>query len=129
MIEKYEIWIAENITENPYGKCHELSKKMLESFPELKLVRGHYVCPIWGKRGHWWLVTEDGENVDPSKRQFPSGGTGKYILWNEGDEEPTGLCMNCSEYTYHGDNFCCNSCETEYFCDNFSGYMKKGLHD
>lgn len=94
-----------------YGKCAEITLEIAEKDPSLTRVRGHYICPIWGKRGHWWLKKEDGTIVDPTKAQFPSGGFGEYIEWVEGAEEPTGICMNCGEEVYGSDYFCSKRCE------------------
>lgn len=56
------------------GKCKELSEAAVEQDPTLKLVRGHYICPMWGKQPHWWCVKPDGTIVDPSVDQFPTKG-------------------------------------------------------
>lgn len=116
--ERYEKWISENIRES-YGKCSEATLRMNEEFPELKRVRGHYYCPIWGEREHWWLVDFEGNVVDPTKSQFPSRGIGHYEPWNEGDPEPTGMCANCGELIYDGNTTVCSEqCHREYvaFC-------------
>jgi hypothetical protein len=61
------------------GKCKELSEAACLDDPTLKLVRGHYYCPIWNsEEQHWWTVKEDGTIYDPSKAQFPSKGLGTY---------------------------------------------------
>lgn len=40
---------------------------MVEAFPELKRVRGHYHCPWLSKaQPHWWCVDPDGNIVDPT---------------------------------------------------------------
>jgi len=83
-----------------YGKCEKICKEMKEVFPELKLIRGHYYCIVWGERQHWWLEAEDGKVIDPTAIQFPSKGTGVYEPWGD-KEEPTGKCPNCGEYTYN----------------------------
>lgn len=83
---------------------------MLAEFPELTLVRGHYVCPIWGLREHWWLVDSAGVVVDPTAEQFPSKGWGEYIPLPDNAPEPTGQCMNCGEYCYDGSWACSKSC-------------------
>lgn len=61
------------------GKCKELSEAAIVANPTLTLVRGHYDCPIWGLQAHWWCTWPDGRVFDPSAKQFPSGGLGKYI--------------------------------------------------
>ncbi len=103
-------WIAENVGET-YGTCGEVTALMAVQFPELTRVRGHYFCLAWGQREHWWLKTATGEIVDPTAGQFPSKGRGVYTEWNEGDEEPTGKCMNCGDYCYREELCCCASCE------------------
>jgi hypothetical protein len=64
------------------GKCKELSEQAVADNPTLTLVRGHYVCPFWGKQAHWWTVRFDGSIYDPSKDQFPSKGIGEYVPFN-----------------------------------------------
>jgi hypothetical protein len=97
-----------------YGKCHEVCQEMLKHFPELKLVRGHYECLIWGERGHWWLVDPDGETIDPTVIQFPCGTLGYYTPWDESKPIPTGVCPNCSGYCYDGTYLCSDKCSAEY---------------
>lgn len=106
----YTDWIAENVVGTGYGKCAEVTTAMAMMFPELTRVRGHYYCPWWGERAHWWLATPEGEIVDPTAAQFPSQGAGEYVPWREGDPQPTGKCLNCGEYAYHGDTFCSRLC-------------------
>ena len=83
-----------------YGKCERVCKAMLETFPDLTLIRGHYWDYEWGRRQHWWLSDRNGNVIDPTAMQFPSKGTGTYEPWDEGSPEPTGKCMQCGEYTY-----------------------------
>lgn len=65
------------------GKCKELSEAEVARDPSLRLVRGHYFCPLWNREEpHWWCVRPDGAIVDPSARQFPSKGTGIYTEFN-----------------------------------------------
>lgn len=113
----YEEWITENAGD-PLGRCVDLTNAMVERFPELKKVRGHYYCPVRGERAHWWLVTPAGELVDPTKAQFPSNGGGKYVEWEEGAEEPIGKCANCGEYSYESqggnDTVCGDACATSF---------------
>lgn len=71
------------------GKCKEFSIKLIEEDPSLRLVRGYYFCPYWGKQEHWWCKKEDGTIVDATKDQFPSKGNGSY-------EEYIGI-IECSE--------------------------------
>ncbi len=117
MKEEYKKWISEskyNTQENAYGKCAEATIEMKNRFPELKRVRGHYYCVIWGERTHWWLVDEENNIVDPTAIQFPTKGAGIYDEIDETGPIPTGKCPNCSEYCYDN-NYCCSeSCHREY---------------
>lgn len=61
------------------GKCKEFCEKAIEQDSTLKLVRGHYHCPVWGEQAHWWTVRADGSIFDPTKDQFPSKGIGEYV--------------------------------------------------
>lgn len=111
--DKYSKWIVNTINDT-YGKCEEYTQKMNDVFPELERVRGHYFCPIWGKREHWWLISSRGKIVDPTKNQFPSKGIGEYVQLDESMPEPTGKCPNCGEYVYENNYFCCDNCEGTY---------------
>lgn len=112
-VMRYQEWIAANCPE-PLGKCAEYTKAMLEAFPELRRVRGHYYDMMWGERGHWWLVDPDGNIVDPTAEQFPTKGGGHYEEWNESDTEPTGRCMNCGDLCYSPRfNACSDECDAE----------------
>jgi hypothetical protein len=113
MLQQYQDWIKENV-KDPLGTCAEHTQAMAQRFPELTRVRGHYLCLIWGKREHWWLVCQDGSIVDPTVAQFPSGRLGTYILWDENKKEPTGMCPNCAEYCYDGMSSCSTQCELQY---------------
>jgi hypothetical protein len=61
------------------GKCKEFSEAAVADDPSLTLVRGHYICPIWGEQPHWWTKRADGTVFDPTAKQFPSKGFGEYI--------------------------------------------------
>jgi hypothetical protein len=62
------------------GKCKELAEKAAASDSTLRLVRGYYLCPIWGKQAHWWCQRDDGTAVDTSVKQFPTAGVGaEYV--------------------------------------------------
>ena len=74
------------------GKCKELSESMVLSNPSLRIVRGFYVCPMWGKQPHWWCISPDGTIVDPSVRQFPTAGVGAEYVEFDG-------CIEC-EYCH-----------------------------
>lgn len=111
MKREYAEWIAAEVPANPIGLCAAVTATMAEQFPELKRVRGHYYCHAWGNRAHWWLVTEQGEIVDPTAAQFPSGGLGLYEEYAEGSPEPSGKCAGCGGYVYGGGSFCSGECE------------------
>lgn len=112
----YDAWIAERVKEyaDAYGKCGEVTEEMQAEFPELRRVRGFYHCPMIGQRTHWWLMTEDNIVVDPTKRQFPSGGLlGDYEELADDELEdrvPTGPCMECGEPCFKGATFCSDEC-------------------
>ena len=113
----YQSWISANVPA-AYGACAEVTLAMQTAFPELTRVRGFYHCPVWGAREHWWLVTADGQIIDPTASQFPSRGGGRYEPWREGQREPTGMCPNCGGYCYDGDYCCSEECSRQYvaFC-------------
>jgi hypothetical protein len=114
-MNEYYHWVDENVPA-AYGKCAAVTLNMQQMFPELERVRGHYCCWVWGRREHWWLVAPDGAIIDPTASQFPSKGNGEYIPWQEGAEEPTGICMNCGDYVY-SDLFCSKRCEVIVMAD------------
>lgn len=105
MRQEYEDWIKANVSE-PTGMCAEATLLMQAAFSELVRVRGHYHCPLWGEREHWWLYDPDGNVVDPTAAQFPSRGEGHYEQWDEARPEPTGMCPECGEYVYKDQTFC-----------------------
>jgi hypothetical protein len=99
----YLEWIEQNVPD-PRGTCREVTEEMAKEFPELRRVRGCYYCWTWGEREHWWLVDEVNDRIiDPTAAQFPSKGTGTYEEWDESHPEPTGMCPNCGEYCYKGE--------------------------
>jgi hypothetical protein len=112
MNRAYSEWIAHNVVGDPRGLCKEVTERMAAAFPELRRVRGHYVCPSEGRLQHWWLVAADGTIVDPTKRQFVSDGKGAYEP-HEGPV-PTGKCLNCGEYVYECASFCSPACQNEF---------------
>lgn len=117
--QKYKDWIQQNVSET-YGRCAEVTEIMSVVFPELIRVRGHYYCPSWGQRAHWWLVTDRGVVIDPTAEQFPSKGLGLYQQHEESDPEPTGKCPNCGAYCYNSEELCSPKCQYEYvaYCNN-----------
>lgn len=100
------------------GKCYEMSAALCANNPALTLVRGHYLCPIWGEQAHWWCVSDDGAIVDPTAEQFPSGGLGEYIPFDGHIS-----CSNCGvkvpeSDAYDGGNgrhmFCSCTCYGQF---------------
>lgn len=57
-MNKYEEWIR-NFVKSPYGQCRFYCEKMILEFPELKMVRGHYLDGDY-KHSHWWLIDPNG---------------------------------------------------------------------
>jgi hypothetical protein len=100
-------------------RCAGATEDMQEAFPELKRVRGYAVVQVPGKKWpyrieHWWMVTPDGTVIDPTVCQF-EGLTPTYEPLDEKLDWPTGKCMECGSFTYHGESFCTDECE-ESFC-------------
>ena len=95
----YQVWIDTNWPEtHTYGHCEEAAHNMALEFPALRLVRGHYHCPIWGKRQHWWCETAEGTVIDPTASQFPSKGVmGSYEEAEEHTMVRIGCCAFCGE--------------------------------
>lgn len=97
MSEAHDVWITAFVLEHEHkvmGRCREAVVLMKQAFPELLVSRGH-VSTIWGMRAHWWLLTPEGEVVDPTASQYP--GIFEYLPWEPGDEVQVGKCMNCGE--------------------------------
>lgn len=74
--------MAESDYQKYRGRCLELSKKACDEDPTLRLVRGHYYDPMWGKQAHWWCERPDVTILDPTAAQFPSKGKGHYEEFN-----------------------------------------------
>lgn len=66
------------------GRCKPLAEElMFKSGGRLRLVRGHYYCPVFGEQAHWWCVDKTtGAIEDPTALQFPSSGSGEYVEFN-----------------------------------------------
>jgi hypothetical protein len=115
MDTKYVDWINTNRDKYSQNGCAEMTLDICEEFPSLTRVRGHYICDIWGKWTHWWVIDENGEIIDPTVDQFPSKGLGTYIPNVEGTAEPVGKCINCGEYIFEAKSkslsFCSKNCE------------------
>lgn len=80
------------------GKCKQFSEAAVAADPTLRLAKGWYVCPVWGREEHWWTVRADGSIFDPTKDQYPSRGQGNY-------EEFAGFydCAQCGKKVAEAD--------------------------
>ena len=94
------------------GKCKEFVDAAVKADPSLTAIRGHYICPMWGKQAHWWCERPDGSIYDPTVNQFPKPHIGDYIEFNGFLE-----CAQCGkqiaeERAYFNGNygFCSCSC-------------------
>lgn len=74
------------------GRCKEMAEAACAADTSLRLVRGHYYDPAWGKQQHWWCERADGSIYDPTAAQFPSNGDSVY-------EEFSGVveCEQCGK--------------------------------
>ena len=95
------------------GKCKELAEAECTKDSALRLVRGFYHCPIWGKQAHWWAQGPDGVIVDPSVKQFPTKGVGAEYEEFDGNIE----CEYCRKpvsekdaYFYAHHAYCSYEC-------------------
>ena len=95
------------------GKCKELAQAECSKDSALRLVRGYYFCPLWGKQAHWWCEKPDGTVVDPSVSQFPTKGAGATYEEFDGNIE----CEYCGKtvpeqemYRYEHHAYCSYSC-------------------
>ena len=74
------------------GQCQALAEAAVQADPTLTLVRGWYLCPVWGAQMHWWTVRPDGTIHDPTAAQFPSDGLGEYMPFDGMID-----CANCGK--------------------------------
>jgi hypothetical protein len=117
------------MTESNYmkyrGKCKEMAEQAAAEDPSLTVVRGHYYCPLWNRREpHWWCVKPDGEIVDPTALQFPSGGLGI------GEYEPFYGYLACEECgkTIHEDERHAGYSVCSYECyGSMVGLLRRSL--
>jgi len=119
MKPEYKVWIAQNVKDNGYGQCDQITQEMQKAFPHLQRARGFYYCFLWGQRTHWWLVDTDDTIVDPTAAQFPSKGKGVYEEISDeeiSDRVPVGVCANCGGPRYAKDDgtVCSEECGIEY---------------
>lgn len=121
MDDRHARWIAAYLSENnPYGRCKQASEAMQATFPELRIAKGHVHCD-WGQRSHWWLVTADGEIVDPTATQFRA--IFSYEEWQPNDKVRVGKCMDCGDEIWEAvaaldavprRSFCNAACEKRF---------------
>lgn len=71
------------------GKCKSVCEAIAKMDSQWTLTRGHYICPMWGPRAHWWLTAKDGTVYDPTIFQFPTPRIGYY--------EPFDGRVSCAE--------------------------------
>lgn len=112
-----------------YGNCAEAVQKMKAAYPELVVKRG-VVQTDHGEREHWWLVTAEGEVVDPTKKQF----TFIFDYEELDDNHPKcmykrGRCKDCGEYYLIGkdsldEDFCSTGCRKSFI--DYLNRMKMG---
>lgn len=119
-MDQYSSWIQERFPtqEAAHCRCEQATRDMVEAFPELERVRGHYHDPMHGmRRQHWWCVAPDGTIVDPTARQFADAGLfGEYEPLDPNEPTPIGRCMECGQLRYEGSPppFCSKECEKDY---------------
>lgn len=129
MRPEYQDYINKNFPTfaETYGKCQEASEAMKLAFPELTIVKGYVWAGAWGKRGHWWLVDENGGIVDPTAKQFTSG-VGSYEPWVPGSEVRVGKCMNCGDEIWESldslEDVKIKSICSEECADDFQKYLE-----
>ena len=95
------------------GKCQEACQDAVRRDSGLRIVRGWYYCPVWGKQAHWWCVKPDGTIMDPTVRQFPTKGVGAEYKEFDGYVD----CEYCGQdillddaYRYEQHIYCSSAC-------------------
>lgn len=107
----YQAWVDANVPDQCAGLCVDITTQMQAAFPELRRVRGHFICPLNGDISHWWLETADGQVVDPTGHQFAyAGGYREYT-----GPEPTGQCLDCGALLFNRGTFCNEECARSSF--------------
>ncbi len=87
------------------GGCKKECEKLIKGNSKLILVRGYYHEPIWNtKEEHFWCVDENGNIIDPTKKQFPSGGISEFYEEFNGfvDCEECGISIPENEIVMQG---------------------------
>jgi hypothetical protein len=105
----YQEWIKNNYPtpESAKLQCKEGTDKMVQSFQELRQVRG-YAYVGTSKRPHWWCETPDGEIIDPTAIQY--GAIKPFHYEEVGSEESHGKCIECGELLFRSKG------DESYFC-------------
>lgn len=66
--------------------------------------------PLQGRLPQWWMVTADGQIVDPTQNQFASKERGVMrIYW----ARTHGLVLDCGKLVFGDDKFCNEECLAE----------------
>lgn len=87
------------------GKCREYAEAAKSADPTLRLVRGWYFDPVWGRQEHWWTERPDGTIFDPTAAQFPLGGVADWYEEYRGVFPCQGCGAEVSEVEHY--NGCC----------------------
>ena len=110
MVSDYKSWISSNVPDNCQGLCKKFATLMFETFPELRLVRGHYIDLGGHYHAHWWCEDINDNVIDPTASQFTAHGFYEEFV----GPEPVGRCLECGCLTYHDPQFCDVSCSTAF---------------
>jgi hypothetical protein len=114
----YAEWTKEYVAKHKgfvRGKCRDATNKMVKAFPELRQVCGFVYCD-WGREQHFWCVAPDGRVIDPTKSQYRAVFDYEELDLNKASDRariPTGVCMNCGDDVYAGDQTCSDHCYDE----------------
>ncbi len=100
------------------GKCKQMCEELVKNDSTLTMVRGYYYEPLWSKdEQHWWCEDTDGNIIDPTCLQFPSGGVKEFYTKFDGNVE----CDNCHKQLKEEDAiidgrycFCSNKCYGQF---------------
>ncbi|MER6367100.1 hypothetical protein ABT255_01755 [Streptomyces mirabilis] len=96
------------------GTCQQAVETLVAADPRLTAVAGWYVDAVWGEREHWWAVTPDGEIVDPTVEQFPTGHVPELRHYAPYDGvypcPGCGIAIACEDAA-NAVGFCCGACE------------------
>jgi hypothetical protein len=93
-------------------RSREVCNEMREEFSGLHLVQGYIDVGYGRPLHHWWLVSKEGEIVDPTTSQYPP--ILRYEEWDETSPPSSGRCLNCKSFTFDGSHFCNQGCEKQF---------------